>query len=246
MRCPGGAVSSGGPKQSCRNCVGMTQQMASTSEAEEMYLITIATAIEDGQPEPVPLTIVAKSLAVSGVSANQMVRKLAARGYLSYEPYRGVTLTDDGRRVAATILRRRRLWGVFLTDQLGLTPERADEVACDLEHVTPGDVADVLSGFLGDPEKGPRGRAIPGSPGQPAAPLVGRLDDVAAGEQRTVVSIDLDADARAFLARQGVSPGAQIRVLGVGRDGDRFVAADGACLHLAAELASGVLVGAAG
>lgn len=213
-----------------------------TSESEEMYLITIATAIEDGQAEPVPVTMIAKSLDVSGVSANQMVRKLAASGYLSYEPYRGVTLTGDGRRVAAEILRRRRLWGVFLNEQLGMTPARADAVACDLEHVTPGDVADLLSGFLGDPEKGPKGRAIPGNSGEPVVLLVERLDDVAAGEQRSVVSINLDADARSFVAHQGVSPGAQIRVLGVGSDGDRFVSVDGACLHLAAELAAGVLV----
>ncbi|MEN8234966.1 MAG: metal-dependent transcriptional regulator [Actinomycetota bacterium] len=220
----------------------MTQNATATSESEEMYLITIATAIEDGHSEPVPVSHVAKSLDVSGVSANQMVRKLAARGYLDYEPYRGVTLSEDGRRVASEILRRRRLWGVFLKERLGLTPVRADAVACDLEHVTPGDVADLLSGFLGGPERGPRGKAIPDSSGDISVPIAERLDDVAAGEWRSIATVDLDNEALAFVGRQGVVPGGRIQVLGVGADGDRFVSVDGACLHLATELAAGVLV----
>lgn len=220
----------------------MTQNAVATSEAEEMYLITIATAIEDGNPEPVPVSYVAKSLDVSGVSANQMVRKLETRGYLVYEPYHGVTLSDDGRRVASEILRRRRLWGVFLKEQLGLTPARADAVACDLEHVTPSDVADLLSSFLGTPERGPRGRAIPDSSGDAPEAVAQRLDEVAAGEWRSVVSVDVDDDARAFLAHQGIAPGGRLEVLGVGADGDRFISIDGACLHLATQLAGGVLV----
>ncbi|MEN8114034.1 MAG: metal-dependent transcriptional regulator [Actinomycetota bacterium] len=220
----------------------MAQQVTVTSEAEEMYLITIATAIEDGHTEPVPVSIVAKSLEVSGVSANQMIRKLAARGYLVYEPYRGATLTEDGRRVASEILRRRRLWGVFLKDQLGLSPARADAVACDLEHVTPSDVADLLSGLLGAPERGPRGKTIPGVDADSPAASVERLDEVAAGERRSVVTVDLEDEARSFIARQGFTPGARVHVLGVGADGDRFVSVGGACLHIATELAAGVLV----
>ena len=87
------------------------------SESEEMYLITIARAVEDGHPEPVPVSLVARELDVSAVSANQMVRKLAGRNYVEYEPYQGVTLTEPGRAVAASILRRRRLWGVSLRSE---------------------------------------------------------------------------------------------------------------------------------
>ena len=57
----------------------MAQHAHRTSEAEEMYLITIARAVEDGHPEPVPVSLVARELDVSAVSANQMVRKLAGR-----------------------------------------------------------------------------------------------------------------------------------------------------------------------
>jgi len=222
----------------------MAQHTQHTSEAEEMYLITIARAVEDGRPEPVPVSHAARELEVSGVSANQMIRKLAGRGYVEYEPYQGVTLTDAGRAVALSILRRRRLWGVFLSEQLGLTPERADEVACDFEHITPDDVADLLSGYLGDPAAGPRGRSIPEGGSDAPPPATVRLDAVPAGESRSVVAVDLPDELCRFVESQGVVAGAKVEVIGVGSGGDRLVAVGDTTAHLAFDLVSGIVVGA--
>jgi len=222
----------------------MAQHAQHTSEAEEMYLITIARAVEDGRPEPVPVSHAARELDVSGVSANQMIRKLAGRGYVEYEPYQGVTLTESGRVVASSILRRRRLWGVFLSEQLGLTPERADEVACDLEHITPDDVADLLSGYLGDPASGPRGHSIPNGGSDPAPPPTVRLDAVPAGELRSVVSVNLPDELRRFVEMQGVVPGADVEVIGVGGAGDRLVSVGDTTSHFTVDLVSGIVVSA--
>ncbi|MFV9672921.1 MAG: DtxR family transcriptional regulator [Acidimicrobiia bacterium] len=218
----------------------MVQHQTGTSESEEMYLITVARAVEDGRSEPVSMSHVATQLDVTGVSVNQMIRKLDARGYVDYEPYRGVSLTEHGRAVASSILRRRRLWGVFLSEQLGMTPARADDVACDLEHVTPDEVADLLSGFLGDPSTGPQGRAIPAGVDEGSMPLTQQLSVMAAGTHAAIVSIDLPDALAAFVADQGLDPGASIEVLGVGKSGDRLVAIDGACLHLGTEIADGI------
>ena len=76
------------------------------TEAEEMYLITIARAIEDGATPPVAVSEIAKVLDVSSVSANQMVKKLEAAGHVDYTPYKGVTLTDSGSVLASTVLRK--------------------------------------------------------------------------------------------------------------------------------------------
>lgn len=222
----------------------MAQQGQHTSEAEEMYLITIARAVEDGRPEPVPVSHVARELDVSAVSANQMIRKLAGRDYVEYEPYQGVTLTKSGRAVAASILRRRRLWGVFLSEQLGLTPERADEIACDFEHITPDDVADLLSGFLGDPASGPRGHSIPNGKSESALPQTIRLDAVPAGERRSVVGVNLPDGLRQFVETQGVIPGADVEVIGVGGSGDRLVLVGDTTSHLGVDLVSGIVVSA--
>lgn len=218
----------------------MVQHQAGTSEAEEMYLITVARAIEDGRTEPVSMSHVAAELDVTGVSANQMIRKLDARGYVEYEPYRGVSLTESGRTIASSTLRRRRLWGVFLSEQLGLSPARADDIACDLEHVTPDEVADLLSGFLGDPSLGPQGRAIPAGVAEVSVPMTEPLSTIAAGTRATIVAIDLPESLEAFTADQGLTPGAAIEVLGVGKHGDRLVAIDGSCLHLGTDIADGI------
>ena len=117
----------------------------STSESEEMYLITVARAAEDGETGPIPIARVAKELHISVASANEMVRKLTARELLEYEPYRGVRLTDLGSRVAERVLRTRRLWATFLADHLGLTPVEADDQACLLEHVTLPDAVNIFN-----------------------------------------------------------------------------------------------------
>jgi DtxR family Mn-dependent transcriptional regulator len=218
----------------------MAQHQSGTSEAEEMYLITVARAIEDGRSEPVSMSHVATQLDVTGVSVNQMIRKLDARGYVDYEPYRGVSLTDHGRAVASSILRRRRLWGVFLSEQLGMSPARADDVACDLEHVTPDEVADLLSGFLGDPSSGPRGRAIPAGVDDVSVPATRPLSAMAAGAHATIVSVELSEVLAGFVADQGLDPGTSLEVLGVGKLGDRLVSIDGACLHLGTDIANGI------
>jgi DtxR family Mn-dependent transcriptional regulator len=223
----------------------MVQHRQATSEAEEMYLITIATAIEDGHPDPIPVSFIADRLSVSGVSANQMIRKLASRELVVYEPYRGVSLTPSGGSVASSILRSRRLWGVFLADRLGLSAGRADEIACDLEHVTPGDVADRLSDFLGDPMAGPKGRAIPSGDGPAPTAPVETLSDSAAGSRHIVVAVDVPSSVAAFLEEQGLMPGVTIKVLGVGAHGDRLVSIDGTCLDLDVDVTDGIVVEAA-
>ena len=155
-----------------------------------MYLITVARATEEGRSGPVPLALIADTLAVSVASANEMVRKLARRGLITYEPYRGVELTGDGRRTANRVLRIRRLWSTFLAGHLGLSPNAADDQACHLEHVTTPEAADRLAEFLGDPEADPLGRPIPGPAGVPttvASTVL--LSDAAAGETVEVVSV---------------------------------------------------------
>ncbi len=139
----------------------MTHLDHDTTEAEEMYLITVARAIEDGVEPPVPVSVIASELDVSVVSVNQMIRKLESVGLVSYLPYKGVALTVEGRDRANVVLRNRRLWAVFLSEHLGLSADRADEVACEMEHVTPEEVAQRLSSFLGEPSIGPGGKPIP-------------------------------------------------------------------------------------
>jgi DtxR family Mn-dependent transcriptional regulator len=189
-----------------------------TSESEEMYLITVARAAEDGQVGLIPIAVLAKYLHVSVASANEMVRKLANRNLLTYEPYRGVQLTPEGVAVADRVLRTRRLWSTFLAEHLGLSPKEADDQACLLEHVTMPDATDRLSSFLGDPATGPLGRPIPHAGAAPPVATV-RVTDLGIGDSGEVVTVRGPKSTRAFLSAEGVIPGARISVEAVGQVG---------------------------
>jgi DtxR family Mn-dependent transcriptional regulator len=213
-------------------------EIAATSESEEMYLITIAMAVEGGAAGPVPVPHLADELQVSRVSANEMVKKLAGRGLVEYIPYKGAELSATGERIARTILRRRRLWSVFLSDRLGLSPQTADQVACEFEHITPADVADRLSEFLGDPRLSPQGKPIP-SPAEavpPREPAVA-LSDVLVGSKVEVIHVAGALADRSFLADQGIRPGGELTVLAIGEGGSFLLDTPPGRVHLAREVA---------
>jgi DtxR family Mn-dependent transcriptional regulator len=215
----------------------------STSESEEMYLITIAMAVEDGLHGPVPVPKLAEALEVSRVSANEMVKKLTARGLVDYAPYKGASLSPEGERIARTILRRRRLWSVFLSDQLGLTPQAADTVACEFEHVTPADVAQRLADFLGDPRVGPKGKPIPAAlEDAPVAEPGVALGELQVGRTAEVVLISGDAVGRSFLAEEGIAPGEEIKLVALAEGGGCLVATSKGRLHLSQDVAESVAV----
>jgi DtxR family Mn-dependent transcriptional regulator len=204
-----------------------------------MYLLTLAMAEEEGRTGPFPVAGLAERLGVSVASVNEMVRKLERRGLLAYEPYRGMSLTPDGRSIALRVLRVRRLWSAFLAGSLGLAPREADTVACRLEHVTPGPVADRLAEFLGDPATGSLGHPIPPRTGAaPARPVVS-LASLSAGSTAEVVAAG-DGEAAAFLARHGIRPGATVVVEAAGPQG-MLVSADGS-VDLGPAAAAAVLV----
>jgi DtxR family Mn-dependent transcriptional regulator len=144
------------------------------TESMQMYLVTIARLRTDGQP--VPLSQLADVLSISSVSVNEMCRKLQDHGLVNYRPYKGATLTQDGERRAFHILRRHRLWEVFLVDKLGFDYDQAHEIACQLEHATPNLLADRLDFFLEYPLVNPQGEPIPrgerAHPARALAPLV--------------------------------------------------------------------------
>lgn len=210
-------------------------ELASTSESEQMYLITVARAAEAGIEGPVAISKIANALGVSVPSANEMVRKLDGRGLLAYEPYRGVLLSETGHRIAAQVLRTRRLWATFLVDHLGFSPADADDQACDLEHSTSAEAADRLANFLGNPESGPLGRPIPTSQSTEHRRPTMRLENVPVGVLAEVITVTAPDRTRDFLAAEGIAAGARVVVAAAGGSG-WLIDVDGRDLHLSDRL----------
>lgn len=206
-----------------------------------MYLITVAREDELGHDGPVRVALIAESLGVSVPSANEMIRKLDTRGLLEYEPYRGVRLSDAGRRIADQVLRTRRLWATFLAEHLGFAPKDADDQACHLEHSTTPEAADRLAKFLGNPEAGPLGRPIPApASGEPRRPRT-LLVDLPVGISAEVVSVSLADRAAEFLASEGLLPGSRVAVSASGATG-MLIGVGGESVHLEREIAAGIEV----
>ncbi len=112
---------------------------------------------------PVPLSVLGEHFGFSPVSIHEMIQKLSQRGWITYYPYRGVILTEQGEAVAIALLRRHRLWERFLTDMLDIPWAEAHDIAGALEHATPESVTERLSTLLGDPVSCPHGVPIPPS-----------------------------------------------------------------------------------
>lgn len=127
-------------------------------EQVEEYLETIYDLeLRDGSAKT---TAIARCLRISPPSVTEVLRSLAGKGLVVYEPYRGATLTEEGRRVAGTIKRRHRLLEVFLTEVLKLNREKVHEEACRMEHTISEDTENALCRLLKAPARCPHGSPI--------------------------------------------------------------------------------------
>lgn len=208
-----------------------------------MFLITVARAIEDGHSGPVPVPLLADALSISRVSANEMANKLVGRGFIEYERYHGVTLTPGGTAVANRVLRRRRLWALFLAEHLGLSPGAADTVACEFEHITPSEVASRLADFLGDPTVDPEGKPIPAAgSASPTGPSELTMADLEVGRGARVTRVAGDSAVRSFLLDQAITEGVEITLLAIGADRGCLVDTPHGRVHLSANIAADVVV----
>ncbi len=180
------------------------------SESTEMYLKAMA---ELGDRD-VAIARLAERLGVTPVSANEMMRRLSEQGLVKHTPYKGVTLTKKGREAAANVLRRQRLWEVFLFEHLKIEWAKIYELACSLEHATAPEVTEALAAFLGNPTVCPRGNPIPDEQGM-LEPLNGRsLREAAVGETVRVRAVNATAtDVLKYLQEKGILPGQTIKVI---------------------------------
>jgi DtxR family Mn-dependent transcriptional regulator len=210
-----------------------------------MYLVMVALLRNDSK-QPVPLSLLANKLSVSPVSANEMCRKLVERGLVRYQPYKGVTLTETGEVDAQVVLSRRRLWVVFLVDNLGIEPDEADAIACQLEHITSDKLVDALKAFVeGNIPHANAGKVHGSSNGASADEISSapqQLSACAAGLRGQVMALGSDSAARDFLQAQGVGPGATVEVLAVGADGTLLLSAAEKHVALARSVAAHVEV----
>jgi DtxR family transcriptional regulator, Mn-dependent transcriptional regulator len=212
------------------------------SESEQMYLVTGVILEEEGATSPIPLSALAHELGVQPVSAHQMVRKLDEDGLASYIPYKGMELTTTGKRLAAQVLRNRRLWEVFLVERLNLPFEEAHSFACMMEHITSPEIAVRLAKFLGAPLVNPQGKLIPSVDNEGDSLTCFPLSQLAIPQEFQVVRVEASETERLFLKNEGIYPGAVRRVSSVGSQGTYLLEGSSGGVYISAELADAIIV----
>jgi DtxR family Mn-dependent transcriptional regulator len=131
------------------------------SDAIQHYLREIYKLSRDGGR--VSTNELARGMGVSPASASAMVKKLAALGLVEHAPYRGVSLTGDGERVALEVIRHHRLLELYLAETLGIHVDEVHAEADRLEHVLSEELEARIDESLGYPTHGPHGDPIPDS-----------------------------------------------------------------------------------
>jgi DtxR family transcriptional regulator, Mn-dependent transcriptional regulator len=157
----------------------------------------------------------AARLGVTPGSVSAMVRKLADLGVVEHEPYRGVRLTERGRRLALEVLRHHRLIELFLAEELGMPWDRVHAEAEVLEHVLSEDLEAVISARLGDPTTDPHGDPIPSASFEIDEGETRSLDQLPLGAGGRFVRVsDSNPEMLRYLAAQGVELGDRVQVTG--------------------------------
>lgn len=143
-----------------------------------------------------------------------MLRKLADVGLLQHEPYHGVRLTDEGRRVALEVLRHHRLLELFLAQELGMSWDRVHAEAEVLEHVLSDELEELIAGRLGDPAVDPHGDPIPTPEFEIDERPTQGLDELPVGAVGRFVRVS-DSDPRMlrYLAEHGITLGTHLEVV---------------------------------
>ncbi|HEY0515870.1 MAG TPA: metal-dependent transcriptional regulator [Solirubrobacteraceae bacterium] len=171
-------------------------------------------ALESRTEQPVSTAALAERLQITPGSVSAMLKRLDELGLISHVPYRGVRLTDAGRRIALEVIRHHRLLESYLAEQLGMPWDRVHAEAEVLEHVLSEDLEALIAAKLGNPTVDPHGDPIPTAGFDLQEGETRRLDELPIGARGRFVRVsDSDPEMLRYLDRQGIALGQTLELL---------------------------------
>jgi len=178
----------------------------------EDYLKAIYQLSPEGRPAST--SEIAHLLALSPPSVTGMVKRLSEHGLLEHVPYRGVQLTDEGRRAALRMVRRHRLIEAYLVEFLGYSWDTVHEEAERLEHAVSDTMVERMATALGNPIVDPHGDPIPAADGSIHEAACTALSDIPVGEMVEIHRVHESQPERLrYIASLGLRPGVRVKVL---------------------------------
>ena len=183
-----------------------------TSEAIEDYLKAIY-ALARRSEGPVHNGDLAQRLGVTPATATAMLKRLDGLALVSYRPYKGVTLTAAGEKVALEVIRHHRLLESYLAEALDMPWDRVHAEAEILEHYISEDLEARIAAKLGNPSRDPHGDPIPGPDLVPPGEVGQPLENLEPGDRAIFSRVsDSDPSMLRYLAERGITPGVALTV----------------------------------
>ena len=183
------------------------------SLSEENYLKAIFH-LENSYPEGVSTNALAEEMETKASSVTDMIKKLSEKKLLNYKKYQGVKLSKSGRETAIAVIRKHRLWEVFLVEKLNFNWDEVHDVAEQLEHIRSEKLISELDKFLGFPKRDPHGDPIPDAEGKFSVSNKMLLSDVEKGSSGICVGVrDSSAAFLQFLDKNAIALGKELLVL---------------------------------
>lgn len=155
---------------------------------EENYIKAIFHLSEDGD-ENISTNDIAGAVNAKAASVTDMLKKLKQKKIITYEKYYGVRLTAAGEKIAKGVIRKHRLWEVFLVEKLGYSWDQIHEIAEQLEHIQSDELVDKLEKFLGFPKFDPHGDPIPDASGNMKSQKQTLLSKLPKGHKGVVLGV---------------------------------------------------------
>ncbi|MCZ2477571.1 metal-dependent transcriptional regulator [Aquirufa antheringensis] len=214
------------------------------SFTEENYLKVIHR-LSEATSEDISTNAVAELMQTKAASVTDMLRKLAEKGWVNYQKYQGVRLSVEGEKIALSIVRKHRLWEVFLVDKMGFNWDEVHEIAEQLEHIESDQLINKLDEYLGFPKTDPHGDPIPNKEGILPELAYSHLSDIKATKTCKLMGVAQDSAVfLQLLTKLNLSLGAKLDIQEINEfDRSIFVSINDATpIFISHEVAKNILV----
>ncbi len=212
------------------------------SEQIENYLKNIyKLSSNEGK---VTTSSLSEKLQISPASVSEMIKKLAEEGTLTHTPYKGVELTEEGKLLALRIIRKHRLWEMFLVKVLHFGWDEIDNEAERFEHIMSDKMEEKIDHVLGHPSIDPHGDPIPTKNGEIHCSMSYPLNEAQEGSTVRVLRVsDSNSEMLHYVSSIGISLNKEIRVKQkMNFDNSMLVKIDNKEINISSTIASSIFV----
>ncbi len=211
--------------------------------SKEDYLSTIyKNCDEDGN---IKGNLIAEKLEVSNAAVTDMIKKLSNDGLVDYKKYHGIKLTNEGEDYARSMVRRHRIWEVFLHQIVGLPWDKVHDEAENLEHSSSDELINKMDEMLGFPEFDPHGNPIPNINGELPELCNGNpLSSFKPGVKAKIVRVnDINNKFLNYISQMGLILKKEIEIINLLKyDSSILISIDGREVNLSSKIASNIFV----